>query len=91
MEDNILGDVYEGLVVLDGFNDCILRDRVIARVLCRDRSGMVDETMERQLNLLDENGNVRRVNLSKAGRGWEASLLGLKPGQYRLQAQSGGG
>jgi len=68
-----------------------LRDRVIARVLCRDRSGMVDETMERQLNLLDENGNVRRVNLSKAGRGWEASLLGLKPGQYRLQAQSGGG
>jgi hypothetical protein len=24
MEDNILGDVYEGLVVLDGFNDCIL-------------------------------------------------------------------
>ena len=47
--------------------------------------------MERQLNLLDENGHVRRVNLSKAGRGWEASLLGLKPGQYRLQAQSGGG
>lgn len=68
-----------------------LRDRVIARVLCRDRSGMVDETMERQLNLLDENGNVRRVNLSKSGRGWEASLLGLKHGQYRLQAQSGGG
>lgn len=24
MEDNILGDVYEGLIVLDGFNDCIL-------------------------------------------------------------------
>ena len=24
MENNILDDVYEGMVVLDGFNDCIL-------------------------------------------------------------------
>ncbi|MBM3937083.1 MAG: hypothetical protein FJ333_00310 [Sphingomonadales bacterium] len=68
-----------------------LRDRIFARVVCRDKSGMVDENLDRQMTLVDDKGTSRRVNLSKEGQGWVANLVGLLPGQYQLKAQSGGG
>ncbi len=68
-----------------------LRDRVYARVVCRDKSGMMDDDAERQLKLVDEKGRSRSVNLARGEQGWMASLAGLNAGRYILQAQSMGG
>jgi hypothetical protein len=77
-------------IVLSGTSFDI-RDRVIARVVCRDKSGMLDPNAERQLMLTDEKGKSRPLNLVKEEQGWVANLSGMLAGKYKLSAQSNGG
>lgn len=74
-------------IVLTG-NQFDVRDRVIARVVCRDRGGLMDDRMERKLTLLNAKGVSRPINLVKSTQGWEANISGLTPGNYQLRAES---
>lgn len=77
-------------IVLTG-NQFDVRDRVIARVVCRDRGGMMDDRIERKLTLLNAKGGARPMNLVKSMQGWEANISGLAPGNYQLRAETSAG
>lgn len=64
-----------------------LRDRTSVRVVCRDKSGMVDDRVERQLQCVDEKGVARTLNLNRTPGGWTANLTGLHVGAYELKGQ----
>ena len=64
------------------------RDQIVAKVVCRDRSGMMDHAQDRRLELSDARGKKRTINLVKGNQGWVANLSGLAPGAYQLTAQT---
>lgn len=68
-----------------------VRDRVIARVVCRDKAGVVDDLMGRNLKLFNDQNQSRTLNLTKGNQGWTADVLGLAAGKYRLVAQTANG
>ena len=77
-------------IVLSG-NQFDVRDRVIAKVVCRDRGGMLDDRVERRLSLLNAKGVSRPINLVKSTQGWEANISGLTQGNYQLRAETSAG
>lgn len=64
------------------------RDRSVVRVVCRDKSGLIDNNAPRQIQVTDAKGRVRALNLVKDENGWSCALVGFTPGEYRLKARN---
>ena len=63
-----------------------VRDKSVVRVLCRDASGALDDRVERGLELVDESGVSRSLNLTKTSGGWTSVLPSVIEGTYLLKA-----
>jgi hypothetical protein len=63
-----------------------VRDKSVVRVLCRDASGALDDRVERGLELVDELGVSRSLNLTKTSGGWRSVLPSVIEGTYLLKA-----
>jgi hypothetical protein len=63
-----------------------VRDKSVVRVLCRDASGALDDRVERGLELVDELGVSRSLNLTKTSGGWTSVLPSVVEGAYLLKA-----
>ncbi len=63
-----------------------LREIVTARVICRDRAGIVDDKINRNLMLRSNDGRMREIPLQRSFGGWKASIGQIAPGEYNLIA-----
>ncbi|MFM2255807.1 MAG: hypothetical protein RLZZ47_1296, partial [Bacteroidota bacterium] len=63
-----------------------VRDKSVVRVLCRDASGALDDRVDRGLELVDELGVSRSLNLTKTSGGWTSVLPSVVEGAYLLKA-----
>jgi hypothetical protein len=63
-----------------------VRDKSVVRVLCRDASGALDDRVDRGLELVNESGVSRSLNLTKTSGGWTSVLPSVVEGAYLLKA-----
>jgi hypothetical protein len=63
-----------------------VRDKSVVRVLCRDASGALDDLVDRGLELVNESGVSRSLNLTKTSGGWTSVLPSVVEGAYLLKA-----
>ncbi|MSP57884.1 MAG: hypothetical protein EXR17_03385 [Flavobacteriaceae bacterium] len=65
-----------------------LREIVTARVICRDRAGIVDDKIHRNLRMRSNDGRVREIPLQQSLGGWKASIGQIAAGEYNLIASA---